>query len=310
MFVTISTVGYGDIAPTTATGRAVACVLYYVGTVLMALPVGVIGAHFSHNYYLWQADEIRARMQRGSGSRGRVGSGFSSASGGGGQGGQQRKLTRMSSSQLRRMSYVTRSLSDSGEDVSDLERHIELVSVSVSSTSSAGSPSTGAGAGSSAGASASAIGHAVDTASATSTSIFGDTDIEDGASSASAMASPLTEVELGSLFRKENDFKADGEESERKMKKGERVGGSGGTTQLKPEQHQNPSYPSGTGALFHGMPQVQVSWASGEGAGAGAGSGAGAGATSRSDANALADNGEAAVSDAADIVERTMKASI
>ena len=108
--MTISTVGYGDVAPTTTAGRVIGCVLFYVGAILMALPVGVIGAHFSHYYYVWQASELRAKiLQTRSPS-------ISTSN---------RKTYRRNSSsaELRRISYVTRALSDSEVDVSDLVEH-------------------------------------------------------------------------------------------------------------------------------------------------------------------------------------------
>lgn len=48
--VTSSTVGYGELAPTTTGGRIVACICMYYGVLLMALPITVIGNNFSKEF--------------------------------------------------------------------------------------------------------------------------------------------------------------------------------------------------------------------------------------------------------------------
>ena len=50
VFITITTVGYGDISPTTMVGRAVSSVIAIVGVFVIALPVSVIGSNFSEEY--------------------------------------------------------------------------------------------------------------------------------------------------------------------------------------------------------------------------------------------------------------------
>jgi hypothetical protein len=52
-FTTASTVGYGDDYPTTATGRIVGITCFYVGIVLVALPITVVGGSFSKHYKEW-----------------------------------------------------------------------------------------------------------------------------------------------------------------------------------------------------------------------------------------------------------------
>src|SRR5262249_4258710 len=45
--VTIGTIGYGDVVPVTALGKAIATVTIFAGLVLMALPVGIIATAFA-----------------------------------------------------------------------------------------------------------------------------------------------------------------------------------------------------------------------------------------------------------------------
>merc|ERR1719181_1643086 len=40
---TMTTVGYGDIAPTSSAGKAVGIALFYVGIILLALPITILG---------------------------------------------------------------------------------------------------------------------------------------------------------------------------------------------------------------------------------------------------------------------------
>mmetsp|Transcript_65359 Transcript_65359/g.181752 ORF Transcript_65359/g.181752 Transcript_65359/m.181752 type:complete len:895 (+) Transcript_65359:64-2748(+) len=49
-FTTATTVGYGDEFPTTTWGRIVAVVAFYVGIILLALPVGIVGGAFGRHY--------------------------------------------------------------------------------------------------------------------------------------------------------------------------------------------------------------------------------------------------------------------
>lgn len=51
VITTMTTVGYGDLTPTTVIGRAVANLIMYCGVVLLALPIGVISSNFSDIYH-------------------------------------------------------------------------------------------------------------------------------------------------------------------------------------------------------------------------------------------------------------------
>jgi hypothetical protein len=45
--ITVSTVGYGDLACTTPVGRGISCMLAVIGPMYMAMPIGIIGSTFS-----------------------------------------------------------------------------------------------------------------------------------------------------------------------------------------------------------------------------------------------------------------------
>eukprot|EP00415_Alexandrium_ostenfeldii_P001284 UN1284 len=52
-FATATTVGYGDDYPTTTAGRFIGVVAAYVGILLIALPVTIVGGNFSKYYSDW-----------------------------------------------------------------------------------------------------------------------------------------------------------------------------------------------------------------------------------------------------------------
>merc|ERR1719171_159777 len=59
VIVTITTVGYGDAYPTTPYGKLFGSLMILCGIVVLAMPVGVIGANFSNEYDKIQADKRR-----------------------------------------------------------------------------------------------------------------------------------------------------------------------------------------------------------------------------------------------------------
>ena len=58
VLVTMSTVGYGDLYPTTGGGKVVASLCILCGVVMIAMPISIIGTTFTREY-----DEERARVQ-------------------------------------------------------------------------------------------------------------------------------------------------------------------------------------------------------------------------------------------------------
>jgi hypothetical protein len=50
VYVTTTTVGYGDISPTTVPGKIVGVLCFYVGIIFMALPISVLGSNFETVY--------------------------------------------------------------------------------------------------------------------------------------------------------------------------------------------------------------------------------------------------------------------
>merc|ERR1712190_669602 len=50
VFVTMTTVGYGDYAPTTPLGKVIGILLFYAGIILLALPIGVLSKNFEIVY--------------------------------------------------------------------------------------------------------------------------------------------------------------------------------------------------------------------------------------------------------------------
>merc|ERR550514_2155041 len=57
--VTVTTVGYGDVVPTTKLGKVIGSVTILSGMVVLAMPVGVIGANFSTEYERVQQEKRR-----------------------------------------------------------------------------------------------------------------------------------------------------------------------------------------------------------------------------------------------------------
>jgi len=62
VIVTITTVGYGDMIPKTPGGKAVGAVLILAGVIVLAMPIGVVGANFSREYYRVMDEKKRREM--------------------------------------------------------------------------------------------------------------------------------------------------------------------------------------------------------------------------------------------------------
>ena len=60
VMVTATTVGYGDMSPTTAWGQIVGCMTFYFGIMVLALPITIIGANYAEEYAREIDDEIDA----------------------------------------------------------------------------------------------------------------------------------------------------------------------------------------------------------------------------------------------------------
>lgn len=66
-FVTSTTVGYGDECPTTTGGRLIAVSSFYLGIVLLALPLTIVGQSFQKFYPKWVNDFMKCSDPRGDG---------------------------------------------------------------------------------------------------------------------------------------------------------------------------------------------------------------------------------------------------
>lgn len=64
VIVTITTVGYGDIVPTTPEGKIVAAIAILNGIIVLAMPIGVVGANFSTEYYKVLEDKKKRQRMK------------------------------------------------------------------------------------------------------------------------------------------------------------------------------------------------------------------------------------------------------
>lgn len=66
VLVTITTVGYGDMQPTTTMGRLLATATMVGGLILLAMPIGVIGSNFSNELHNFKKEKqaVRDEMER------------------------------------------------------------------------------------------------------------------------------------------------------------------------------------------------------------------------------------------------------
>jgi len=65
--ITMTTVGYGDMYPTTTSGRCLAVLTAYSGLIMMALPISILGNNFSSEYRKYKkamADEQEYRIEQ------------------------------------------------------------------------------------------------------------------------------------------------------------------------------------------------------------------------------------------------------
>ena len=63
--VTITTVGYGDVAPVTPLGKVIGSFVSIYGTVMLALPVVIIGYHFQEIYNSVEEEKLDGDRQKG-----------------------------------------------------------------------------------------------------------------------------------------------------------------------------------------------------------------------------------------------------
>lgn len=61
--ITATTLGYGDLYPTTPLGRVTACIWIFCGIVIIAMPIGIIGSNFSAVYEEFKDREIERKKQ-------------------------------------------------------------------------------------------------------------------------------------------------------------------------------------------------------------------------------------------------------
>merc|ERR1719456_291593 len=64
VIVTVTTVGYGDVYPTTPAGKTIATIAILNGIIVLAMPIGVVGANFGTEYYcVLEEKKRRQRMK-------------------------------------------------------------------------------------------------------------------------------------------------------------------------------------------------------------------------------------------------------
>mmetsp|Transcript_17683 Transcript_17683/g.40988 ORF Transcript_17683/g.40988 Transcript_17683/m.40988 type:complete len:909 (+) Transcript_17683:97-2823(+) len=62
--VTMTTVGYGEMVPTTILGKAIGVVCFYVGIILLAMPIGVLSTNFEIVYMKFREKTAKAAERR------------------------------------------------------------------------------------------------------------------------------------------------------------------------------------------------------------------------------------------------------
>jgi hypothetical protein len=59
--ITATTLGYGDLYPTTPMGRLLSCLWIFCGIVIVAMPIGILGSQFSSTYEAYKEREEQLR---------------------------------------------------------------------------------------------------------------------------------------------------------------------------------------------------------------------------------------------------------
>jgi voltage-gated potassium channel len=58
---TLTTVGYGDLVPTTALGRGLAVIAMFIGIATFAIPIAIVGAGFTEAFEARRSEQLQAR---------------------------------------------------------------------------------------------------------------------------------------------------------------------------------------------------------------------------------------------------------
>lgn len=59
--ITATTLGYGDLYPTTPIGRLISCIWIFCGIVIVAMPIGILGSQFSSTYEAYKEREAKVK---------------------------------------------------------------------------------------------------------------------------------------------------------------------------------------------------------------------------------------------------------
>ena len=59
--ITATTLGYGDLYPTTPVGRFISCIWIFCGIMIVAMPIGILGSQFSNTYEAYKEREAKVK---------------------------------------------------------------------------------------------------------------------------------------------------------------------------------------------------------------------------------------------------------